>query len=406
MKWSLAASLAGLLSITPLHSYVDVDAAAGVHLDSLKDQLSVATDIINNHMIVLDHIEVEDSERSRHLDQEYVDAMTNADQQMRDLEILSVDIPHIETGFGDLFMKSPVRVNDIGMFNTPILLPHVDTANTAGFLGFHFGVTYKTSTQHVISPKTLDPNSLFVDVNDLDFTGFGDIKWIAAINGTVHKLEVNGVFGVTSFFDIGVRLPIVSTPEYVLYKADTYEDYVVSQGSAGKFGDLEAWAKWRLFSSPGNYVKGAVKADIRLPTGDRDSLLGLGTPQYALSYIVTLQPYEGLWGNFTLGFSYSSYEAKIFRKPIKLSPVVYSGVSIINRVHKRLSVLGQLETFSNPWKSIDTDIFNEGIGLATGGLKYSGDFTLGEISISRGLTRASPDYVMLLNIASRSKLDD
>jgi hypothetical protein len=131
-------------------------------------------------------------------------------------------------------------------------------------------------------------------------------------------------YGVTNRFDVGMAIPIVSvdidasvdgeilrtaTGTTTVHSFDasgartaTFSD----SGSATGLGDILLRAKYNVFRSESAAFAAAL--DLRLPTGDKDDLLGTGATQTQLFFIGS-----GEYGRFSphvnFGYTFSSGEA-------------------------------------------------------------------------------------------------
>ena len=404
MKNSLNKVILGLSLCTGAQAAIHDEAID--HLQIIDQQMNLLIEVINSGASDMYRAGLIEEEKDEHIEKVLERSEEMMAMRMERIEALVNDRPDIDTGYEEAFMKSPVRVSDMGMLNAAILIPSLDTANTVGFGQWNLGVRYKSSYQHVVAPKRFNPGALFVDVNDLNFTGFGDVEWFGAVSGTMTKAEIYGVFGVTDFIDVGFNLPLIKTPEYVLYDAKNYHLYTAKLSDAQQMGDLEAWVKWRLFSTPKGHVKGAVKGEVRFPTGNKQEMTSLGVQQMSLSYVLSLQPYPELVANITSGLTYMEGESELFLRPVKLSSVAYFGAGVVHRFGENWALGFQYDSFTNPWREIPLDMFEEPVSMATTHLKFSKANILSEMSYSVGLNRASPESIFMLNLSTKETLRD
>jgi len=133
-------------------------------------------------------------------------------------------------------------------------------------------------------------------------------------------------YGISNRFDVGVAIPIVhvsldatvdgeilrtatgSLPGPPLHAFDTTGSRTASfsdSGSATGLGDVLLRAKYNFFRSGTSAF--AAGLDLRLPTGDKDNLLGTGATQTQLYFIAS-----GEYGRFSphvnFGYTFSSGE--------------------------------------------------------------------------------------------------
>jgi len=108
-------------------------------------------------------------------------------------------------------------------------------------------------------------------------------------------LALSGTVGVTENFDIGVVVPMVSvklTGTSSLVRGDgTVTRFAETDGVYSGIGDISALAKFRFvkFKGPDLPDPGGVAllVNMRLPTGDRDSLRGLGVTRTLVAGVVS-----------------------------------------------------------------------------------------------------------------------
>jgi hypothetical protein len=139
------------------------------------------------------------------------------------------------------------------------------------------------------------------------FPGFeGDLLETAVhMQATTDTLALLGNFGVTDRFDLGIAIPLTrvdleTTVEATILRlatatAGTVHTFTQGQddihetfsaaGTATGIGDIVLRSKYNFL---GNGVTGlAAGVDVRLPTGDDEDLLGLGTTQAKFTLIMS-----------------------------------------------------------------------------------------------------------------------
>lgn len=107
-------------------------------------------------------------------------------------------------------------------------------------------------------------------------------------------LVIGGTVGVTDAFDVGIAVPMVRVKVNAVSSVVTESGTVVStargKGTAAGLGDIAAMLKYRLHSfgdsqpDPGGV---ALLMIMKLPTGDRASLRGLGITRTLVSLVVS-----------------------------------------------------------------------------------------------------------------------
>jgi hypothetical protein len=144
---------------------------------------------------------------------------------------------------------------------------------------------------------------------DTDGGGVGDpdferdtIHVATSLEGSVDVLSLFATYGLTSNIDIGVAVPvvrldfdgrsigtIVPTSSTVHYFGGTATDPQLvdtasSSGSTTGIGDVSVRVKFNL--AQGRFGGAAFLTDVRLPTGDRDDLLGAGKVTVGGTFII------------------------------------------------------------------------------------------------------------------------
>ena len=132
-------------------------------------------------------------------------------------------------------------------------------------------------------------------------------------------------YGLSDSFDVGLAVPLVhvqldasmrseivrlataSNTSIHNFGGSSPDARVVSEsGSASGLGDIVFRSKWRFVKAEGGGL--AAGLDVRLPTGDKDDLLGTGATQVKLSLY-----YSGDYGRFSphlnVGYTFSEGKA-------------------------------------------------------------------------------------------------
>ncbi|MEP7306577.1 MAG: hypothetical protein ABJA98_13755 [Acidobacteriota bacterium] len=117
---------------------------------------------------------------------------------------------------------------------------------------------------------------------------------VANLSLTANTLVVSGRMGVTDKLDIGVALPIVTVKlNGTSSLANGNGDMILfasGNGVASGLGDVAGQIKYRFLAfgagqpDPGGM---AVMATVRLPTGDKENLRGLGVTRTLVSFIAS-----------------------------------------------------------------------------------------------------------------------
>jgi len=133
-------------------------------------------------------------------------------------------------------------------------------------------------------------------------------------------------YGVTNRFDLGLAIPIVhvsldasvdgeilrtatagvTPPLHSFDAAGSRTATFSDSGSATGLGDILLRAKYNFFRSGMSAFAGGL--DLRLPTGDKDNLLGTGATQTQL-YLIASGEYGRFSPHVNFGYTFSSGEA-------------------------------------------------------------------------------------------------
>jgi hypothetical protein len=105
-----------------------------------------------------------------------------------------------------------------------------------------------------------------------------------------------------------------------------------------------------------------------------------------------------------MGSTYLQGDSSLFNETVEVTTLGYFGGGVVHRFGENWALGGQMERFTNPWKKIPLDIFQDDIASATGLVKYSFKDILSELSYTRGLTRSSPESIFTLNFSTKQTL--
>jgi hypothetical protein len=167
-----------------------------------------------------------------------------------------------------------------------------DNALTAGEGQVSMGATFSASTYDKLSDFALGRlplGSVTAASPTVARTGTGDFQISS------KTLTLGGSLGVTENFDIGVVVPLVS----IKFAGNT--SLVSGNGTVVRFaeggatfsglGDIAAIAKYRFVKFKGGPLPDpggvALLVNMRLPTGDRANLRGLGVTRTLVSFVVS-----------------------------------------------------------------------------------------------------------------------
>lgn len=228
---------------------------------------------------------------------------------------------------------------------------------TIGRKQFNFGFTFQATSYDSFEGINLDSNQLsFIREhndccpatpnNPAAVTNFNpeferDLlrsNLTASIDSKTTAFFAN--YGVTDRFDIGLAVPIVSVEIDATVAAEilrtasgttplthSFDGLGAStasfsdSGSATGLGDLLVRAKYNFLRTSTSALAGAL--DLRLPTGDKDNLLGTGATQTKLLFVAS-----GEYGRFSphvnFGYTFSSGEASEEATSFDLDPAQFA----------------------------------------------------------------------------------
>jgi hypothetical protein len=142
------------------------------------------------------------------------------------------------------------------------------------------------------------------------------------LKATTDTFAMFATFGLTDRLDVGVAVPITRVDMEANVRAtiirlstaatplvhtfvqgqDVPEKIFTSSGDATGIGDIVLRSKYNFFTQGATALAAAV--DLRLPTGDADNLLGLGTTQAKL-YFIFSQNHDRLSPHLNIGYTAS-----------------------------------------------------------------------------------------------------
>lgn len=242
---------------------------------------------------------------------------------------------------------------------------------TAGKGKFSFGVNYLNATYDEFEGRDLRDGSgiqLFLTHQDTDNGGSNLAPWF---EGDIIRADlrldlenqtsvVYANYGVTDRFDVGVALPFVrvrlnaSIDTEIERLSTSVDPFVIHQfedggvrrtyterGSAEGLGDVVVRAKYNLFAKASSSM--ALAADLRLPTGDEQDLLGSGVTQAKVYAILA-----GGTGRFSprasVGYTFSSGSGPVIGElPNEFNYTAGFDLAPHSRVTITADVLGRLQ---------------------------------------------------------------
>jgi hypothetical protein len=156
---------------------------------------------------------------------------------------------------------------------------------------------------------------------------------------TTKTTAIFANYGVTNRFDIGVAIPFVNvqidatvnseilrlgsgpTAAIHVFENGTSTRSLSESGSANGLGDVLLRAKYNFLRTPTSAMAAAL--DLRLPTGDKDNLLGTGATQAKLFFVGS-----GEYGRFSphvnFGYTFSNGETSAEAVSFDLDPAQFA----------------------------------------------------------------------------------
>jgi hypothetical protein len=167
-----------------------------------------------------------------------------------------------------------------------------DRALTSGEGQVSIGATFSSTTYDKLSDfdlSRLPLGSVTATSPTVSRTGTGNFQLSS------RTLALSGTVGVTENFDIGVVVPMVSVKltgtSALVNGQGTVVRFAESDGVHSGIGDIAALAKYRIVKFKGSDLPDpggvALLVNMRLPTGDRDSLRGLGVTRTLVSAVTS-----------------------------------------------------------------------------------------------------------------------
>ena len=167
----------------------------------------------------------------------------------------------------------------------------VERALTAGKGHPSFGVSASSASFDELDGKKLRDGTLLTIANQFrdEAAPFDTEKLTLKIRSS--GMTIFGSVPVSDRLEIGAALPLLRL-ELDGARINVYRGATLAQASASAtasgVGDLAVRGKYVLFSEDGAGV--AAAAELRLPTGDRENLLGAGRAGYRISALASYEP--------------------------------------------------------------------------------------------------------------------
>jgi hypothetical protein len=184
-----------------------------------------------------------------------------------------------------------------------------------------------------------------------------EIRESVALDITSETTALLFLYGLTSRMDVGVVVPIThvsmdATANAVFDRIGTGGNSLIhrfdigdpdrststASGSASGLGDVVLRAKYRLLPTRGGGL--AAGLDLRLPSGDADNLLGLGTTQ-ARMYASVSGEHGSLFPHANVSFAVSGTSSVTGERIPKELGYVVGTDAVVNRATISADLLGR-----------------------------------------------------------------
>lgn len=285
----------------------------------------------------------------------------------------------------------------------------VERALTSGEGRASFGMSASTSAFDRLGSLRLRDGSLVTVANQfLDEAAPFDTEALT-LRVRSSTLTVFGSIGITDRFEIGAALPLVQLTidgqRLNVYRGDPSLQ-ASGEASASGIGDAALRAKYTLVS--GRQAAFAAAAEVRLPTGDEENLLGAGAAAYRFLGVGSFESGRlTLHGNGAVVFGGISKEVNFAgAATLAVRPRVTLSTEVLVR---RVAELGDIVLIASPHPTIEgveTSRLTAGpsgttLASAVAGAKWNVGGTLvlgGHVSfplVRRGLTAPLTPTLMM-----------
>lgn len=270
------------VSLTRLARVVVFSLAAGVAPASARAQLPPSMSELLTILVTNRSVATEDFVR----DEAAAVATRDTFARLIALELATAPLASSAGGFAyrlDPTLGSVTRSSDsFGPFFT-------ERSLTLGRRHFSFGLNYRRVSFDNIGGRSLRDGTLVSTASTLASEARPFDVETVALRISLASVTAVSTIGLTDRLDIGFAAPI-SQIHIEGQRVDTYRGrsfvQAAGEGSAMGLGDTAVRAKFTAFNRGASGV--TLGADLRLPTGDKNNLLGAGrlsfTPRLLLSY--------------------------------------------------------------------------------------------------------------------------
>src|SRR4051812_1201016 len=225
-------------------------------------------------------------------------AAATRDTITRALLVSLATVPIATSSSGFVYRLNP-ELGTMGRVSDSFGTFFVERASTSGRGRVSFGASANTTAYDRLDGLDLRDGTLVTTANQLrDEPAPFDTESLT-LKVRTSTLTLFGSVGVTDRFEIGGALPLVQLhldgSRVNVYRSETFVQAIGSADASG-VADAAIRAKYTLVSVPGAGF--ALAGELRLPTGDEQSLLGAGKAAVRVLAIGSLEHARvGLHGN-------------------------------------------------------------------------------------------------------------
>jgi hypothetical protein len=215
-----------------------------------------------------------------------------------------------------------------------------------------FGATFRTTKFDALDGRSLSAGTLVTTANQFaDEPRPFDVETLT-LNIRAQTFTAFANYGVTERFDVGAVLPIVQV-SVDGERIDTYRGTAVLQSAANAstigIADLVLRAKYHFLGEGADGLSGA--AELRVPTGSEDNLLGTGSAAIKAMLVGSLER-QRLGSHFNVGFVGGGVSNE-FDYNLAATFAATNRFTLIGEiVGRRIDTLGGISELSLPHPSI------------------------------------------------------
>ena len=257
-------------------------------------------------------------------------AAATRDTIFRFLQVELASLPISSSSGGFVYRLNPAvatmeRVSDsFGPF-------FLERSLTSGRGQTSLGVSFRHSRFNTLDGRSLDDGTLVTTANRLANESQPFDVELLTLGIEANTITLFGSYGVTDRLDVGAAMPVVdlslSGERQNSYRGSVFQQ-AIGSGLVTGIADIALRAKYSIMQK--RTVGLAANADVRLPTGDEDQLLGAGEAAIYLSAIASVENRRVGW-HFKGGFGKGG-----------VSDEVNGGAAVVVSVSPRVNVVGEI----------------------------------------------------------------